>query len=239
MLHLGNNFPDSRMEILKKNISFYQTSSPSYLFMASCEAAVSIMSRYGPERLSELKSWIEEAKQALSANPYVRIYSEDAAGMPQDFCKIALKTPIKGEVLSAILRKNYHIQCEMAAGFNILFMAGLTHTKADIMALAEAVEDSLKNNNHLFDADFESDFRSLYPETESLKSVILNKIETDCDLLIINKNISDLDDDISAEEIIPYPPGIPLLMKYEKINKDMVKVLKYHEYSEIKCYIIV
>ena len=59
------------------------------------------------------------------------------------------------------------------------------------------------------------------------------------EILIITKNISNLDDDISAEEIIPYPPGIPLLMKYEKINKDMVKALKYHEYSEIKCYIIV
>lgn len=239
MLHLGHNFPDSRMERLRKNINFYQTSSPSYLFMASCEAAVSIMTRYGPERLSDLKSWIEESKQALSENPYVRVYSDYAAGMPQDFCKIALKTPIKGEVLSAILRKNYHIQCEMAAGFNILFMAGLTHTKSDILALAEAVEDSLKNNNHLFDYAFEADFISLYPETESLKNIILSNNKTDGDLLIITKNISDLEDDISAEEIIPYPPGIPLLMKYEKINKDMVKALKYHEYSEIKCYITV
>lgn len=239
MLHLGHNFPDSRMERLRKNISFYQTSSPSYIFMASCEAAVSIMSRYGPDRLSDLKSWIEDAKQALSANPYVRVYSDYAAGMPQDFCKLALKTPIKGEVLSAILRKNYHIQCEMAAGFNILFMAGLTHTKADIVALTEAVEDSLKNNNHLFDDDFEAEFRSMYPETESLKNIILNNNKNIEDLLVITKNISDLDDDISAEEIIPYPPGIPLLMKYEKINKNMVKALKYHEYSEIKCYITV
>ena len=207
--------------------------------MASCEAAVSIMSRYGPDRLSDLKSWIEDAKQALSANPYVRIYSDYAAGMPQDFCKLALKTPIKGEVLSAILRKNYHIQCEMAAGFNILFMAGLTHTKADIVALTEAVEDSLKNNNHLFNDDFEAEFRLLYPETESMKNTILSYGKNINDLLVITKNISDLSDDIAAEEIIPYPPGIPLVMKYEKINKDIVKALEYHEYSEIKCFVIV
>ncbi|WP_028829509.1 aminotransferase class I/II-fold pyridoxal phosphate-dependent enzyme [Proteocatella sphenisci] len=239
MIHLGHDFPKSRMERLEKNINFYQTSSPSYILMASCETSVAIMARYGNDRLNNIKIWMESAKKKLSANPHIKVYSSSHCNNDQDFCKLGIKTPIKGSVLEKILRQEYKIQCEMSTGFNVLFMIGLTHTQDDIIRLVKSIEALLKNNELLFDDSFESDFGLLYPKTENVKNYILNKGENNEHLLIISKNVSDLDEDICAEEIIPYPPGIPLLMPYEKINKDIVKALKYHEFSEIKCFVTV
>jgi len=239
MIHLGHNFPESKMERLEKNINFYQTSSPSYILMASCETSVAIMARYGNNCLNNIKNWIESAKKKLSENPHIKVYASSHCDTAQDFCKLGIKTPIKGDILEKILRQEYKIQCEMSTGFNVLFMIGLTHTEEDIIKLVQSVEDSLKNNKLLFDDGFELDFGSLYPKAKNVKNYILSHTENNSSLLIVTKNISELDNDICAEEIIPYPPGIPLLMPYEKINKDIVKALKYHEFSEIKCFVTV
>lgn len=237
MLHLGQSFPDSKLKKLQDNINFYQTSSPSYILMASCETAVDIMNKYAKACLNDIKNWITNAKLKLISNSDIKIYGcEHNNSVSEDFCKLALKTPLSGEVLSQILRKEYKIQCEMTMGFNILFMIGITHTQEDINYLTDSILDILKNNKHLYSYDFNSHCKNPYPKTINKKNGFLSKIKINETISIITKKIEDIDEDLSAEQIVPYPPGIPLLMPYEIINKDIKNALKYHKFSEIKCF---
>lgn len=239
MLHLGNNFPPDRLSKLEETIKFFQTTSPSYIFMASCETAVNIMDKYGSYRLDTLFNWIESLKSKLSAFSEIKIYGGLNSNYDsQDFCKFGIRTPIRGDLFSKILREQYHIQAEMSIGHNILFMFGLSHKESDLIYLGDAIIDILKNNKALFEDDFKLSLNTLYPKTQNIKSYFLSKINFKDTLRIITKKIEDVDNDVCAEQIVPYPPGIPLLMPYEIINDDIKTALKYHKFSEIKCFSI-
>lgn len=236
MMHLGDNFPDTKLEKLKNNINFYQTTSPSYILMASCETAVDIMNKYANEALANIKIWTDRAKLKLNSNPDIEVYDSYKNGISQDFCKLAIKTPILGETLSQLLRNRYKIQCEMTTGFNILFMIGITHTENDINYLVEKIIELLINNKYLYNPDFNYYCKNPYPKTINIKNNILINNDNNKDICIITKKIKDINDDICAEQIVPYPPGIPLLMPYEIINKEIKTALEYHKFSEIKCF---
>ncbi|MPN10639.1 Arginine decarboxylase [bioreactor metagenome] len=38
---------------------------------------------------------------------------------------------------------------------------------------------------------------------------------------------------ICGKAIVPYPPGIPLIMPGEKINQEIIEVIKYYEEKEV------
>ncbi len=239
MLHIGNNFPKDKIVKLEEKIKFFQTTSPSYILMASCETAVNIMDKYASSRLEMLLNWIENLKAKLSAFSEIKIYgSLNPNHNLQDFCKFGINTPIPGELFSKILREKYHIQAEMSIGYNVLFMFGISHKESDLIYLGDSIIDIIKNNKALFEDNFKLNLNTLYPKTENKKIYFLSKINNINNLRIIVKKIKDIDNDICAEQIIPYPPGIPLLMPYEIINDDIKKVLEYHKFSEIKCFSI-
>lgn len=236
MLHLGNDFPQSKLELLESKIQFFQTTSPSYILMASCETAVYIMDKYGVENLNKIKQYVENMKNKLSECPYIKIYESKNNDLLQDFCKFGINTPIPGEKLSHILRKKYKIQAEMAIGFNVLFMIGITHTEKDLERLENSILDIIKNNENLFEPNFKLNLNNLFPKAESVTSSKLYKNKKIDKNNIIVKKIKDIDNDICAEKIIPYPPGIPLILPYEIINNDIKIALEYHKFSEIKCF---
>lgn len=239
MLHIGNNFPEDKISKLEEKIQFYQTTSPSYILMASCETAVNIMHKYGTEKLENIVLWVEDLKNRLSVLSEIKIYENlDSKNIFQDFCKLGINTPIAGKLFSKILREKYNIQAEMSIGCNVLFMIGVSHNESDLIYLGDCIIDILKNNKALFYIDFKPNLNNLYPKTQNGKSLFLSKFKNNANLHIITKFLKDIDNDICAEAIIPYPPGIPLLLPYEIINDDMKIALEYHEFSEIKCFSI-
>lgn len=240
MLHLGDSFPDSKIKLLEDKIQFFQTTSPSYIFTASCEIAVHIMNTYGHSRLENLKEWTYKFNKELSDIPEVNIF-ENISNNPDichDFCKIGINTPIPGNILTTILRNTYKIQAEMSIGFNVLFMVGISHTENDLLYLKNSIIDILKNNKHLFQSNFKLNLNNLYPKTKNIFSLNLFKINEKPIFDIITKKIDDIDNDICAERVIPYPPGIPLLLPYEIINDNIKQILKYYKFSEIQCFSI-
>jgi arginine/lysine/ornithine decarboxylase len=45
---------------------------------------------------------------------------------------------------------------------------------------------------------------------------------------------SDLEGKIATEMVCPYPPGLPILMPGEKIERDCLKLLKNYEVLAVK-----
>lgn len=42
---------------------------------------------------------------------------------------------------------------------------------------------------------------------------------------------------ILAEDIIPYPPGIPVMMRYEILDEDSVNLLRYFRINKVRCFL--
>lgn len=54
--------------------------------------------------------------------------------------------------------------------------------------------------------------------------------------IIETVEVQDASGKILAEDIIPYPPGIPILMRYEILDTNSVNLLKYFKIDKIRCF---
>ncbi len=224
LLHIGKNLSEAQIEKVEENLRFYLSSSPSYLLMASAELSVSMMEECGEAELLRLKKLYERACAKLESQD-VPVY-KNALG--QDFCKLFVKTSL-GKEAAQILRREYRIQCEMAVDDSLLFMLGTAHSEEDIDYLTGSILDAIRK----------------YGKKSSLQPMIfLPKMERvsrermeDCK----NRSISmvDVSESIGlviAEDIVPYPPGIPVVMEYEEMNEQAAQLLQRLGINKIKCF---
>lgn len=214
LLHV--NLPHNQRELVEKNIQFYLSTSPSYILMSSAELSVSVMDKRRKE-LEQLKNLYDNAvKKLIEEN--IQVYQNKK---PQDFCKLFIRTPLLGEKLSTILREKYKIQCEMTIGNNILFMLGLGHTAQEIDYLVQSILEIVKV--HGKGGKIPKPIKAMF---KNLETVDQNQREHLRDNITEHIPVTDLRGKVAAENITPYPPGIPLVLKYEIIDKEMAENLQ-------------
>lgn len=237
LLHLGHYLPEHLVGNIEENLRIYQTSSPSYLLMGSAELSVAIMDQRGRQELERIQKLSEAAKEKLRQNPKIRVYESD------DFCKIFIQTPLEGETLAKILRKDYKIQGEMTLGRGILFMLGIGHTEQQIDRLVQSLSDALKN--HLpEDSERNPSLElkaSMFPRLEAIPMARQKALKAQKYIPGHQQWVRELETEkalgqIVAEDIIPYPPGIPIIKEFEILNEAAIQTLKKFGYAAVKCY---
>ncbi|WDV45973.1 aminotransferase class I/II-fold pyridoxal phosphate-dependent enzyme [Clostridiaceae bacterium M8S5] len=208
---------------LKKMLKIYQTTSPSYLLMTSIEESVEYMDEHGNEKLEKLLLSIEKVKKDIKKIKGVEIFDKKKSNKIYDFDNTKLLISlidlgITGTELEAILNKDYALQVEMSDTNYILAMITVSDNICDLLALKNAIQDIAKNkakhNNNLKPIYLQNKkseicvtpYEAFYTDSESIK-------------------IEDSEGRISADFIVPYPPGIPILCPGEKINQEIIKDL--------------
>lgn len=270
LLHIGKDVSETQRKKIEQNLRSYLSSSPSYLMMASAELAVKIMKERGEKELGRLQRAYRSAVKKLEEAGLSVYYADDV----QDFCKLFVRTPMEGALLSELLRKQYKIQCEMTIGNSILFMLGISHTNEEIDYLTKSLIDCIEKYRRIpssFSADpksleegfcsivqeyysacsskeYEETFCSdrgdeisfvpenLFPKVQNASREQIEKIRS-LHYKTEFVNVAHSEGRILAQDIIPYPPGIPVLMKYEVLNKECTILLKYFRLSEIACFV--
>ncbi|MDO4337455.1 MAG: aminotransferase class I/II-fold pyridoxal phosphate-dependent enzyme [Eubacteriales bacterium] len=147
-------------------LGIYQSSSPSYILMASIDACVDKLSRDGDNMFREFTENLEAARQRLSRCKKIRLFSpvpsseracpsripgqEDgisttgASVFDFDRSKIILSTKgtaLTGKQFHRILREKYHLQMEMESEHYVLAMATVGDTREGFDRLCNAVEE--------------------------------------------------------------------------------------------------
>ena len=217
-LHVKSDRVD--MERLEYCLSVHQTSSPSYIIMASLDVARDIMQREGSMLIKRLVDSIEKNKAAFSKNEaFTFIDGNTITKFRTDPTRIAINTGnsgITGYETEIELRRTYNLQVEMSDLFNIVCIATTADTPETISYLftclkklyssysghCRQMSDHLKHNNYSHDQQLE------YCEVMQSKSewVVLNKAAGR-----ISKGI-----------IAPYPPGIPVVCPGEVISSAVI-----------------
>lgn len=148
VLHVCSDRVDVGM--LEYFLQIYQSSSPSYVFMAAMDTCIRYMERYGEEKLNELKenlNWFYERTRTLQAIQVIQgkeCLSGKCGIIDADSSKILIymgKAGQNGTWLAEKLREVYHMELEMVQEQYGLALMSLMDTRQGFERLAAALQE--------------------------------------------------------------------------------------------------
>ena len=242
VLNLSHNLSDVQIEKIESKLQMFQSSSPSYLFLASIDLARYLMETKGEMLIKELKANIDKVKEALSDIRGIKVLDEThLENESYDFTRLVVNTPLRGNYLAELLRSKYNIQVEMADFNNIVLIGTVADTSIMYENLVRALKDIFADskyeaqlNAHINEAreDRNSTNLNSYMQIPKPKT-ILNWHEAE----ELERELVELDDSIgrvSAESLVPYPPGVPLVLPGEEITSEIITYINAIKSDSLK-----
>ncbi|NLY44828.1 MAG: aminotransferase class I/II-fold pyridoxal phosphate-dependent enzyme [Tissierella sp.] len=214
MIHVGSDRID--LNKLRDRYTLFTTTSPSYLFTLSNEIATAYMDGEGREKLGKNIDKIDEVIKRLNAIDRVFVFTgdkDDSTIHDKDNTKILFRIDgIKGSKVKKILREKYNIRLEMSDYYYGLALTTVMNEDADFEKLISAVEDIAKTEGYE-----ELNQVSIKMPTPTMRMNLHNAYYAGKEVLSLKDSIGR----ISATSIIPYPPGIPLIVPGEEITQEL------------------
>ena len=145
ILHNCSGRVDGRL--IRRFMGIYQTSSPSYILMASIDACMDTMAAEGHEMFREFTKMLEQARKRLSQCRYICLADpeKDVNGVfDYDRSKLIFSTvnsTLTGAQLYDILLERYHIQMEMETETYALALAAVGDREEGFERLCQAIEE--------------------------------------------------------------------------------------------------
>lgn len=219
LLNVKEGIETSGVEFM---LRVFQSTSPSYVLMASMDAARYIMETRGRGLLEELLNNIKTFRNKVSELKGYRILGRNHINCNSIFdldeTKLVINSPLKGKVLDERLRKEWGIQVEMSDANNIVALCSLGNMGDSLDRLYKALL-SYENS----DCRGEKTFYMMpsYEKAINMKDAYYKE-----------KRIVKLLDAvgmISSEMVAPYPPGIPILLPGEVITKEIIEAILFYK----------
>ncbi len=220
LLHLKKGIVDIKK--VEETVSMFTSTSPSYIFMASIDNCQNLLSEKHnvlfKEYADNLKRFYENTKKLKKLKILLKAEGlEEISAYDMDFGKIICLVENKNiNYVEKILKKYYNIDVEMKGTNHILFMTSVCDDRKNFELLEKALFDIDKNIDPPFSKEnitvnpFPSPVCSMTPKeafgAERKKVSFKDSIGLVC-----------------AEYVIPYPPGIPLLVPGEVITPSVAE----------------
>ena len=229
ILHIGKNAIVDERDI-ERYLTIFQTSSPSYVLMASIDMCIDRLMEdtFIPfDRLQkELSDLHEKAKQFTNIKLLGKSITGKSSVYDFDISKLVIfpkSNQYNGQELYGRLLGKYHLQPEMASFNYIVAMTSINDTKEGFNRLFHALDD--------IDREIRLYERSLFKENKFRFKKIS---ETTAflrisDAIIRKKEFIDIDKAegrVGAEFIYLYPPGIPVIAPGEMYSSEIIRYLK-------------
>lgn len=192
-------------------LQMVQSSSPSYLLLASLDLARYYLANYSNKMYEDITLFVDKARQLLEQSSFWLVESKDNS----DPLKCTLQATGKTtKIIQQAFERN-GIFPELVTENHLLFVFGL-QPSFSLEKLEEVLKDINEElNNSINCVKIIEEPLLFYEEEETLALSYddMKKRET------IWAEWQDAIGKIAAEAIIPYPPGIPLIMKGERITE--------------------
>lgn len=208
-------------EVINHYLQILQSSSPSYPIMGSLDLARSYIATYSKEDQEYLRKIIYAFKKELNSIEGIKVLEyENGQGDP---LKVTIQSTstLTGFELQSIFETD-GIYSELADPYNVLFILPLL--KEGMPYPFEFILDRIRRGLRTK--------RKSVPRSNKEQPIFMNegKITTLHLQRLLSYSekalpFSSLVNEISAETIIPYPPGVPLFLRGEKISKEHIRIL--------------
>ncbi len=218
------------MAMLARVLRVVQTTSPSYILMASLDLARMQMATEGWKLLDKAITLAEEARVRINKIPGCTCFSREnitaslfARMGDLDVTKLTIGVSglgLTGFQVSQLLNLRHGIQVEMADPFHVLVIVSIGDRKDDLNRLVDALKEISAEGQ-------QGPTRRFQPITipkfvNEWRMSPHDAFLSDHEQVELNAGI----DRISAEIVTVYPPGIPVVTPGEVITKEAVAYLE-------------
>lgn len=225
---------------IEQYLAIYQSSSPSYLLLAGIDRCISILEDQGQVLFNAYVKMLGDFYKDMKELKNLSLLQFDLQGQYDiyeiDPSKITVSvrgTQLSGHQIQTILRDKYHIIMEMEAPEYVLGMTSICDTKEGFDRLSEAlltIDRELSDTDREISAFDKVDRRPL----DSLKhptKVMLpwEAMEHKSEQCLFNK----CEGKVSATFISMFPPGVPLLVPGERIDKEFIDYITLIQHEGI------
>ncbi len=229
MLHRNGDLVSG--QAIQTAINMFQTSSPSYLLLASIDGCIGLLEEQGEALFQAWGEALFEFYQGARLLQNIRVLDEtvidtEMESVREQFDKVLVRDPSKiiivtcgtdltGPMLMELLRKEHRIELEMAAERYGLAMTGMGDTKGSLACLLKA----------LFAIDEKChkgpEQETIYPALSPVHLPMGAAMGAKSEELPIEEAVGR----IAAEHLWAYPPGIPVVVAGEEITEETKEYL--------------
>jgi arginine/lysine/ornithine decarboxylase len=212
-LHISDKLNDNFRHSIKEALSMFQSSSPSYLLMASLDGARAYAQSLSKADLNTILAGVQAVKKELSTIKQFRILNWDDRYL-SDPLKVTIRTTtnVTGFKLQEIFSMN-NIYTELADDKHVLLVFGLGENALDKEAV-ESIRQSLhgyelRNEELAMNASqVELGIKQLQFNFDQIRQLPKKQIPLEM-----------AEGFVAAEAIVPYPPGVPIILPGERIDQ--------------------
>lgn len=204
-----------------QHINMLQSTSASYLLMASLDGARSNLMLNGQEQISNALNLARYAKRKINKIKGIKIISNElleSEGVSfideTKLCINVKELNLTGFEVYDSLYKDFNVQVELGDMYNILALISIGTTKSDVDKLIKSLNiiSNINNKNILMNS---IKVKQVLPKVKlSPREAFYSKKES--------RLLKDCIGKVSAESIMSYPPGIPIISPGEVITEEII-----------------
>ena len=207
------------LQLLEDRLQAIESTSPSYILMASLDINASIIAERGEElfsRWAETLDWFYAKADSIRGLRTIN----NLPGLDRTKINISFgDLGISGAELEQMLMNEFGIFIELFTGDLLMCMTGIGSTEGDIRRLAEALEKiSETGGRKKSERSNNKRSRAYQPAAKAeLSDVPVKKRKV---------KLTEAEGLVCASSIIPYPPGIPFICPGERITAESIAQIK-------------
>jgi len=233
LVHVGGSLIDA--DAVARELSVFQTSSPSYVLMASIDHCIRLLAERKGDLFRAYEANLASFDLAVRDLKKLRVLCHGSDVLARhrrlflfDPGKIVIlteNTALTGTEFARLLRTRHQIELEMAGTRYAVAMTSICDTAETFARLADA----------LLDVDRRAELVSGGRKPESAFTLPAQRMPI-CEALRLDGCLLPLAESAGAtalEYVWAYPPGVPLIVPGERIDPDFIRYLKYLGDAEI------
>lgn len=210
---------------VKSVLNLTQTTSPSYVLMASLDIARKQMATKGKELLSNTLKLVDYVRKELSRVNGLELLDDNVIGqygcVDFDRTKVTVNVlglGMSGYEMEKILRKEYRLQVELSDLYNVIFLITIGDDWESVKYLVESVKAVAagRSKSNVIK------YCPLLPEIPELAVSPREAFYSDTKFVPFDE----AEGEICAEMIMAYPPGIPLVLPGERITREIISYVE-------------
>ena len=203
---------------IRRMLAVYQTSSPSYVLMASISRCLDWIENEGADAFKGYKERVMALREQLKGLKHLYVYEP---GEIYDWGKLVISVhsaQMTGRRLYDTLRDRYQLQMEMVSAGYVLAMTTIGDRKDGLERLAGALENIDRQ-----DDGTAAGHRRIERLQSSERALEMHEA---AGLPLENVGLDQAAGRIIGDYIYLYPPGVPLLVPGEVIQMDHIRKIK-------------
>ena len=238
LLHMNGSLV--RRERVRRYLHMLQSSSPSYVLMASIDSCIALLENRRDELFVPYAKNLQRLREELAGLRRLKLVHTNRYD-PSKLVISAGNTGLTGRDLSRILLEKYHLQMEMSAGGYALAMTSVGDTPEGFRRLSCALKE--------IDGSYPSEERNWKEDVkvhreEKAAGDLRKRKNIPClpppDMVYNSSEIQEMDCPVesrhwrdcagyvSVEYAYLYPPGIPFIVPGERVSQEAVNVLQWY-----------